>query len=248
MAKPNARSLSAEGKKFFRLMQDIDHQNRLSEVFRDFVEMAFCTLAKRTIRVSEDRADELEVRYMRVAGRYDSIQLVKFSQLLAQLVTNGRGEGDFLGKIAGEAWSLNDNIGQFFTPYDVSRLMAQLLFDPCEHIEAKGFFTMHEPASGSGANILALAERVATMGYEPAETMLVSAVDIDQLAFQMCFLQLTVAGIPAQVILGDSLTMKFRESAWTPATAVFLAKHGRLFEERKTGPVDHQEKFDQAAD
>ncbi len=53
--------------------------------------------------------------------------------------------------------------------------------------------------------------------------MFVSAIDISAPCYGMCYLQLTLAGIPAQVIRGNSLSLEIFESAWTASMATFLA-------------------------
>ena len=77
--------------------------------------------------------------------------------------------------------------------------------------------------------ILAAAKVIAEMGYDPSSHLLVSAQDISQIAYQMCFLQLTFAGIPAHVERCNSLSMETFDASWTPATLAFLRQHGRLF-------------------
>ena len=70
-----------------------------------------------------------------------------------------QGGGDFLGSVASQMEVLNAKIGQFFTPYEVSRMRATMtLHDSGPVIEANGFVTVSEPASGAGGMILAAAD------------------------------------------------------------------------------------------
>ena len=45
--------------------------------------------------------------------------------------------------------------GQFFTPYDVCRCMAEITFDPKLHPDMEGFISVSDPACGAGATLLA---------------------------------------------------------------------------------------------
>ena len=49
----------------------------------------------------------------------------------------------------------NDHAGQFFTPYDVCRCMAEITFDPKLHPDMEGFISVSDPACGAGATLLA---------------------------------------------------------------------------------------------
>ena len=62
-------------------------------------------------------------------------------------------------------------MGQFFTPYDVSRMMAEMTFDTVDEIIAEqGFVTVQEPACGAGGMIIAAADVIDAQGlrYRPA--------------------------------------------------------------------------------
>jgi hypothetical protein len=65
-----------------------------------------------------------------------------------------------------ERWLTNKARGQCFTPYDLCRAMAEMTIgnDLTEKIQAKGFITASEPACGSGAMIIALAETMQSRG------------------------------------------------------------------------------------
>ncbi len=128
---------------------------------------------------------------------------------------------------------LNAKIGQFFTPYEVSRMIAEMsLQDVAPVIEANGYVTVSEPACGAGGMVLAAADTLQKHGFDPSTQMLVNAVDISPLCFHMTYVQATLRGIPALVELGDTLRNTRTESAWTPAALPFYARHGRLFPAR----------------
>ena len=127
---------------------------------------------------------------------------------------------------------LNAQIGQFFTPYDVARMLAMTsLQDAAAIIGQNGFLTLQEPASGAGGMVLAAADALTQQGFDPGLHMLVNAIDVSPLCFHMTFLQLSLRGIPALVEHGNTLSGERFARAWTPATTAFWLHHGRLFPE-----------------
>ena len=48
------------------------------------------------------------------------------------------------------------------------------------------------------------------------ERLFVEAIDIDEMCFQMAYLQLSLYGIPARVLLGDTIVYKFSKMLYTP--------------------------------
>lgn len=215
-------------------MNQYDHSLSPSEKFRDFCEMAYCATAKLTA-LTEERAEQLEERYMRIVKRYKDLRVIResYPHMMAIAVMAVQGGGvDFLGDVAGESEFLNKNLEQFFTPYPVARMMAEMQMHGMDlHIEQKGFFTMQEPAAGAGVMVLAAADVLERMGYDIGLHMLINAVDISQLAYHMCYLQLSWRGIAALVECRNSLSMEPpSDAAYTPAALRFYDHHGCLFE------------------
>ena len=221
-------------KSFVRKIEPLEPSKNPYEKFRDFCEMSFCAYAKLT--ADADRAEALEKRYMQIVGTYRDKDAVRvYPELLAIAHGAIHAGGDFLGSVAGEMGALSTHIGQFFTPYNVSKMVAQMtLLDAGALIRENGFITVQEPASGAGGMMLAVADVLKEQGFDPTLHMLVSATDISPLCYHMTFLQLTLRGIPASVTHGDTLRMERFSSAWTPPTIAFLEKHGRLFDELST--------------
>lgn len=214
---------------FTKELSNLDRSKSASEKFRDFCELAFCAYAKLT--AAPDRVEALEERYMNIVQTYHDKDTVRAYPRLMAMVWRGVQDGqDFLGQAAAELNALDAKTGQFFTPMPVSRMMAMIGLQGAETaIKEKGFITLNEPASGAGGMILAAASIIKEMGYDPSSHLIVSAQDISQLAYQMCFLQLTFAGIPAYVERCNSLSMESCDASWTPATLAFYRQHGRLF-------------------
>ncbi len=225
---------------FIRIIERQAAQKNAYDLFRDFCEMSYCALAKLT--ASPDRGDQLEARYMQIVGAYRDKDTVRaFPELLAIAARAIEGGGcDFLGSVATQMEVLNSRLGQFFTPYELSRMIAELtLQEAGPTIEANGFITVQEPASGSGGLVIAAADALEKDGFDPSMNMLVNAVDVSPLCFHMTYIQTTLRGIPALVELGDTLRATRETSVWTPPTLPFYARHGKLFPIREA-PVQQE--------
>jgi hypothetical protein len=225
-----------ETQAFIKKLKALEPSKSTAEKFRDFCELAYCAYAKPM--AAPEQHEILEARYMHIVGTYRNKDAIRAYPELIVLVSQGIEFGDFLGTVAAEIGALNGDQGQFFTPFEVSYLMAQMLFgDIDETIEAQGYLTVQEPASGSGGMILALAKTMRQRGYNPNTQLFVCAIDISAQCFWMCYLQLALAGIPAQVIRGNSLSLETFETAWTRATVPFLDRHGDIFTPKTESPI-----------
>ena len=217
--------------KFIKIIKEIDPSKHRSDVFRDFCELAFCSLAKKSSPFAEQQA-QLEKQYMDVVAKYRNKDDVRrMPELLALAVTAlSTGGCDFLGEIAGELGVLDAKLGQFFTPYEVSRLMAEMTIgDLPSKIEEQGFVTIDEPAAGAGGMLLAVADFAECKGCQPETTLWVHATELSIHTYHMCYVQLAARGLAGRVIRGNSLSMEVFSWAYLPATPLFLSKHGDPF-------------------
>ena len=152
------------------------------------------------------RSQDIEQRYKYTISNYNKEQAEEFSKLLAFLVCGLEEQYfDFLGQVFSILNLGHAGKGQFFTPYHVSKMMAEINFVDLEkHLNEKDFITLSEPCCGSGGMIIAYAETMKNRGYNYQHQLYVEAVDIDELCFKMAYIQLALLGIPAKVIRGDS--------------------------------------------
>lgn len=80
----------------------------------------------------------------------------------------------------------------------------------------RDFITVSDPACGAGGMIVAMAEAMLEAGFNPQKQMMVYCVDIDPVAAMMCYIQLSLMGIPAIVATGNSLTVAIKREMATP--------------------------------
>ena len=225
-------------KEFLKLINDIDRSKHRAEVFNDFCEMAYSALAKVASPSAEHR-NRLEDAYMATVARYSKEDACKIAHLLA-ITTLALEEGgtDFLGGVAAEMALLEPRLGQFFTPYEVSRMMAEITFCDLEKtIKENGYVTIQEPALGAGSMILAAKDKVESLGFDPATTMWVEAAELNRKTYFMGFIQLTLSNIPARVFQANSLTLETYDAAYTSAASLFVATHGNPFKDQE---ADHK--------
>lgn len=233
---------------FVRALNDIDRSKHRAEVFSDFCEMAYCALAKLACPFAEQR-DALEAQYESVERRYENRDYVhnKFGKLTAMALTAINGGGiDFLGAVAGELEFLDARLGQFFTPYDVSRMMAEINLNGVEDtINENGFVTVSEPAVGAGGMVIAVADVIEGLGFDPARHLWVEAIELSRVTYYMAYIQINARGVAGKIICGNSLSLKTFTEAYTAAAPVFIAKNGHPFAKQRA--EREQEAKDEAA-
>ncbi|EFO8729768.1 DUF1738 domain-containing protein [Salmonella enterica] len=185
------------------------------QVFSDFVHMAACSLYN-----ALHRDEAFEADYMQRVGRYSREDANNMSCLLAEVIQGLEFcPTDFLGQIFMNLELGNARHGQFFTPYNVSHTMAQMTLSDGLPVLTSGerdFITVSDPACGAGGMIVAMAEAMLEAGFNPQKQMVAYCVDIDPVAAMMCYIQLSLMGIPAIVAIGNSLTVEIKREMATP--------------------------------
>lgn len=204
-------------KNLIKLIEANGRQHGTWQVFSDFVEMAAISLSN---AVDRAQSEGREARYMEIVSRYSREEVERFPQMLGELVMElENGPADVLGQVFMEMELGNKWHGQFFTPYEICRLMAGMMVD--DHmrglIEARGFIRANEPTSGGGAMIIALADEMQRVGINYQRHLHVVAQDLDIKAVHMTYVQLALLHIPAVVIQGNTLALEERSRWYTPA-------------------------------
>ena len=215
-------------KEFNSKLQSLDRSKSLETVFKDFLTLSTYSLAQPFYQ-----SEELEQKYLDVEKQYSKEQVEIFGEMLALLVSAlEEKHQDFLGQVFSMNNFGNAKKGQFFTPYHVSKLMSEITsYNVRIDIENKDILTLSEPCCGSGGMVIAFAESMKETGYNYQHQLFVEAIDIDELCFKMTYIQLALLGIPAKVIRGDSLSMRYYEVLYTPF--YFLGNFREKLEYRK---------------
>lgn len=199
-------------KEFISKLQNLDRSKNIATVFKDFLTLCTCSLSQPFYK-----SPDIEQLYKDTIKQYSKEQAVEFSKLLALLVEAlEENFQDFLGQVYMKLNIGNHAIGQLFTPYCVSKMMSEINFVSAQKFVNNGVIKLSEPCCGSGGMIIAFAETMKQYNYNYQKMLYVEAIDIDENAFMMCYIQLSLLGIPAKVIQGDTLTLKFKRVLFTP--------------------------------
>jgi hypothetical protein len=214
--KPKPRQFNTET--FIKSFNSIALHKHRYEVFSDFVKMSAIALHNAVAM-----AEHLEKEYLEIIGKYSKAEAEQFCLLLANLVDLLEPEPiDILGQLYMELDLSSSHTAQFFSPSPIAQLLAKLTHgNKLDLLAEKDFITLSEPACGAGGMVLAFAKEMIHHGYNPADRLWVQCVDLDRVASMMCYVQLSLWNIPAQVIVGNSLTLEFREVFYTPSYYLF---------------------------
>lgn len=174
------------------------------------------------MRNDVDRRDpgwqQREQRYLDHVQRIPA--LANFGQQVLALTVQALEQrpSDVLGEVYMELGASRD-MGQFFTPYEISRLCAELTIGGrrAEELLELPFIRILEPACGSGGMVIAQTETLRDAGLEPQERTHTVAWDLSPTAVHMAYIQLTLLHLPAIVIHGNTLTQERFDQWPTPA-------------------------------
>lgn len=186
--------------------------------------MASIAVANATDKVQFERREQ---RYLEIVGQYTKEEVHSLAGAFAHLVQcwdQRVATGDF-GDVLGSTFMMmdmgNSASGQFFTPYEVSRLMAGIIMGDQaslkEQIQGRGFLTLQEPACGAGGMVVAAMHAVADAGINYQKAIHVTAIDVDRRCAHMTYLQLALLHVPAIVIQGNALSLEVFDTWYTPA-------------------------------
>lgn len=188
--KPNQRS-------FVKVFQTLCHARSAWQVWNDFVE-TFAISISNSIIQDPDR----EQRYLDIITRYGEEDRMRFPELCSILIQalERNPEQDYLGEMfmvleLGSNWH-----GQFFTPYAVCRMMA----DMTVYRRDEKWVTVYDPACGAGATMIAARNLLQEQGRGSLDAFFVGQ-DISRIAGMMCYIQLSLLGCAGYICIADTL-------------------------------------------
>ena len=200
---------SAFTKEMISILEDAGRPSGLSlpETFRSFVTMAACSLS----------LGMREAEYLKEAERFHPNGAAHLPKAFAFLVEamEVADFADVLGPMHMEVSSTKAaqrDLGEFYTPWSLSRASAAMLLGTPPQIPQDRPFTLLEPASGSGGMVLAVAQHLVDHGLSP-RNMKATLIDVSPLAYEMAIINTTLYGIPAQIIQGNALSLEVRRTS-----------------------------------
>lgn len=218
-----AQSKNNEIAKILDRIQGFDTYTVISDFF------AVSAIAVRNNVDYGKERESYEQRYLSIVKKYRKEDLEIFAQALGVFMgwIQKAMDGDipfrdFAGEIYMDSGTSSGKAGQFFTPYHVSHLMAEVNFDK-EKIKAEidadpdRLITIAEPTCGAGGLIVAAIDVLKNAGVNYAWNVFVDCGDIDSRCVHMTYLTLSLLGVPAVVRKGDALSLDYSETWYTPA-------------------------------
>lgn len=180
-------------REFLDVLGGMEVGGDLRDRFRMFVEISYHALSKR--------------RSCRLPGLLEALSLsdrARMARLLTLACDNLEGSGrDFFGEVAEHIGSFGESFAVPRTSEEVARFRRSLSSpETVQRIERDGYVSFVDPAAGTGEAVLAVAEHISSLGYDPRQALLVEARERDLLSYRMLFLTLTLKDIPARVVHG----------------------------------------------
>ena len=191
-------------KDFIRELTAMSKRHNVITVFGDAVGMMAASLGMATAR---DR-DATEREYKAIADRYTKEELAHMPKMLVAVIDALKLRREsFLGPILEEIGAANQHNGQFLTPNDVAKLMAECNMGDYEHTPGK-VVSINDPACGAGVTLIAQAEVLVQERHVPQRDIFLIGGDIDKRAVDMTFIELSLLGYAARVDHMNALTMQ----------------------------------------
>ena len=199
-------------KTIVELFDSLTGSRSLWEVFNDCIESF--ALAIQNVYCCGERFPKNEKRYSEIMVRYTEPQQQIIFNIVGEIINllDANPFQDLLGDLYMRLNFGSDALGQFFTPYNVAKLMAYTNFDTDTikaQIAEKGYITVNEPTVGGGANIIAFCERLYLEGINYQKHLVIVCQELSRLTALMCYIVLSFLGCNAVIKIGDTLANPF---------------------------------------
>jgi len=200
----NIRAQNENEKAFLDIIQSMTGSYQTWQVWSDVLAIMAITVSNSVDKL-EDRRERREQEYLELIRKHDPDKVARlFAALVKALDDNP--DQDFLGSMymrlnLGSHWH-----GQFFTPYDVCRMSAEITVDVEKLKEQPRYISLCDPAIGGGAMLIAAARVLQRAGINYQTQACFVGQDIDRIAGQMAYLQMSLLGMPGYVVIANTIT------------------------------------------
>ena len=200
-------------KEIVSIIESISGKYSAYEVFSDWIRCMALSISNSSTVPNTKIWREREDMYLSTMQKYTAPEQQKLCKMMGCLVdTLEDGPDDVLGKIYMGAGMGSKTAGQFFTPFHLSELTARIGVEEfISTFDGNTKLTLSEPACGGGAMIIAAAKALRDNGIDYQNVMDVVAQDLDWKGVYMCYVQLSLLGISAICIQGDTLSEPYCE-------------------------------------
>lgn len=200
------RYYTGDQKEFSKDFDPLCNTRSRWQVWSDFVHMAAYSISNAVDLVHREAR---EAEYLRIANKYSVKEIEAVARLLTVTVAalEKNPDQDFLGDLYMRLELGNAHAGQFFTPYHVGKMMAEMnVDDAISCVERNGYASVMDCCVGGGALLVAFANACKEKNLNYQQSVLFVAQDIDHTVGMMAYIQLSLLGCPGYVVIGNSLT------------------------------------------
>lgn len=181
------------------------------EVFTDWIRCCALSISNSLDILHGKVWQDRERTYLDTIKKYTAKEAKEFARMCAMLAETFEDHmSDVLGEIYMEAGMGSRAAGQFFTPYHLSLACAKMGVNG--YSPEDGPFTINEPSCGGGGMIIAAAQALKDKGINYQRCMRVVAQDLDWKGVYMCYVQLSLLGIHAICVQGNTLSEPYQKT------------------------------------
>lgn len=199
------------------------------EIFSDWIKAGAISISNSSDIFHGRTYRKREGEYMDIVHKHGPDRMKVFAEMLGMLaLALEENMEDVLGNIYMQAKLGNKSTGQFFTPFHLSYATAAMATP--DDVSEENQFTMNEPSSGGGGMVIAVAKVLKERGLNYQRCMKVTAQDLDWKGVYMTYVQLSLLGIKAVVVQGDTLREPFSDACtFLPERVLYTPAQKRMF-------------------
>lgn len=211
--------MSNNKKEIVKSIQKMSGKYAPDMIFTDWVQCCAIAIQNSVCMIHDSVWKNREEQYMNTINKYNIEERKEFANMLNLLV--GAFEeniSDILGEIYMESGCGSKQTGQFFTPFHLSKLTAELNL---VNVSEKNKLDINEPSVGGGGMIIATVLVLKEKGINYQRCMRVTAQDLDWRSVYMAYVQFSLLGIDAEVVQGDTLSEPYIQGKQYPKERIF---------------------------
>lgn len=211
-------------KEIINCIEKISGKYSAYEVFTDWIRCMALSISNSLTFFHDKVWENREAAWNDTMRKYAENEQMAFCEMTAWLAeTLEDGPDDVLGGIYMESGMGSKAAGQFFTPFHLSVLAAKagLRNSISLYHDETNKLDMIEPTCGGGAMIIATAKALNEEGINYQKVMRVVAQDLDWKGVYMCYVQLSLLGIHAVCVQGDTLHQTYDPFKTEPSHVLF---------------------------
>lgn len=173
-------------------------------IFRDWTECCALSIQNSCVLFHDEVWKKREEQYLNIIKKYDEKERNQFTEMFGLLsFALEENVEDVLGDVYMKSGCYSKQLGQFFTPFHLAELTAEL--SVTDDMDENEIIYINEPSVGGGANIIGFAKALKEKNINYQDCLRVVAQDLDWLAVYMSYVQFSLLGINGEIAQGDTL-------------------------------------------